>query len=138
MEKQTFIQFCKDNGHRVTTSRLAPFDILKKAKEPMGAYEVLVKMKANGPPTAYRALDFLVMHGFAHNIGQRYVLCAFDEPHHNVHFLMCQMCGSYTELDCPEGIVYAISHGICKKCKRRSENKEKKSCGTKVGDKEKE
>lgn len=72
----------------------------------MGAYEIIEAWnrsagKPVGPPTVYRALDFLVEQGLVSRLESRnaFVPCAHPERHHVcVHFI-CQRCGASTELE---------------------------------------
>ena len=55
-------------GLRLTPVRLRTLEMLIAAHGAMGAYDVLEKLAAEGygtqPPVAYRALNWLVEHGF--------------------------------------------------------------------------
>ena len=69
----------------------------------MGAYEVLDILREDGfgsqPPVAYRALDFLVTHGFAHKIERlnAFVACAHPGARHSPAFMICRLCQSVAE-----------------------------------------
>ena len=69
----------------------------------MGAYEVLDHLRAEGlgsqPPVAYRALDFLVSHGFAHRIERlnAFIACSQPGERHAPCFLICRNCHSVAE-----------------------------------------
>ena len=69
----------------------------------MGAYEVLSHLDASGfgaqPPVAYRALDFLVKHGFAHKVEamNAYVACSHPGAQHVPAFLICRQCSTVQE-----------------------------------------
>jgi Fur family zinc uptake transcriptional regulator len=64
----------------------------------LGAYDILDKLRSEGlgsqPPVAYRALDFLVSHGFAHKIERlnAFVACAHPSEAHTPAFLICRKC----------------------------------------------
>ena len=51
------------------------------------------------PPTAYRALDFLVTHGFAHKIERlnAFAACMHPGEHHTPAFLICRKCDAVAE-----------------------------------------
>ena len=53
------------------------------------------------PPTAYRALDFLVKHGLAHRIERlnAYTACARPDRDHVPAFLICRACGAVAEAE---------------------------------------
>ena len=79
----------------------------------MGAYELLDVLRAEGlaaqPPTVYRALDFLVGHGFAHKIERlnAFVACAAPGERHAPAFLICTGCGAVAEMP-SQGIARAV------------------------------
>jgi len=53
-----------------------------------------------GPPTVYRALDFLVAMGLVHRVETRkaYLACAAPGDPHAAAFLICDRCGRTDEL----------------------------------------
>ena len=53
----------------------------------------------SGPPVAYRALDFLVTHGFAHKIEKlnAYIACAHPGEDHDPAFMICRSCDAVAE-----------------------------------------
>ena len=63
---------CAAEGLRFTPVRRKVLDILLQEHRALGAYDILDMLREEGlgsqPPVAYRALDFLVTHGFAHKI----------------------------------------------------------------------
>lgn len=70
----------------------------------MGAYEVLDTLRKEGfgsqPPVAYRALEFLVRHGFVHRIERlnAFVACADPGQDHTPAFLICRACNVVAEV----------------------------------------
>lgn len=90
-------------GLRLTPVRRRVLEILLEAHRAMGAYDVLDRLAEEGygrqPPVAYRALDFLVEHGFAHRIQRlnAYVACAHPGQAHAPVFLICRQCASVAE-----------------------------------------
>ena len=62
----------KEHGQRITEPREHVLSIIASAEQPLTAYDVLdllgQKLDKPKPPTAYRALEFLVKHGFIHRI----------------------------------------------------------------------
>jgi Fur family zinc uptake transcriptional regulator len=69
----------------------------------MGAYDILAKLGEEGvaaqPPVAYRALDFLVSHGFAHKVEKlsAYIACSLPGADHEPAFLICRTCNTVAE-----------------------------------------
>jgi Fur family zinc uptake transcriptional regulator len=57
------------------------------------------------PITIYRALDFLLAHGVVHKIESRnaYVACSHSHEGSPAALLICERCGTVSELDAPEG-----------------------------------
>ena len=126
-------------GLNLTPIRATALRLIADAGRPMKAYELLDKMKATheaaAPPTVYRALDFLLEHGFVHKLSSinAYVGCHHPGGEaHAVPFLICDRCHSATELE-DDSIVSALDasaralgfapqaqtlevHGICAEC----------------------
>ena len=80
--------------------------LIADAGRPMKAYELLDQMKAThdaaAPPTVYRALDFLLEHGFIHKLASINAyrrLPPSRQRAHAVPFLICDRCQSATELE---------------------------------------
>lgn len=95
---------CTRRGARLTPLRKRVLEIVWSGHRPIGAYDVLAQLSADGrraaPPTVYRALDFLLEHGLVHRVTSMnaYVGCA--QPGHPGHgqFLICTQCGVAAEL----------------------------------------
>ena len=91
-------------GLRLTPVRRRVLEILLTEGRALGAYDVLERLGAEGfgrqPPVAYRALDFLVEHGFAHRIRRLNAFAACAHPHeaHEALFLICESCNALTEV----------------------------------------
>jgi len=105
--------FGKENGHRITAPREYVLGIVASAKKPMTAYDVLdalgAKLDKPKPPTAYRALEFLVQHGFLHRIESlnAYISCSEGHHHQGSQFMICDSCGRAEEVHLchiPEGL----------------------------------
>ena len=130
---------CAQRGLRLTPIRANALRLIADATRPVKAYELLDQMKAThdaaAPPTVYRALEFLLEHGFIHKLSSinAFVGCHHPggEPH-AVPFLICDRCHSATELE-DERIVEALDararalgfvpqaqtlevHGVCASC----------------------
>ncbi|MGH1415818.1 MAG: transcriptional repressor [Pelagimonas sp.] len=94
---------CRQNGAQLTPIRRRVLEILLQKHSAMGAYEVLDHLREDGksaqPPVAYRALDFLVSHGFVHRIERlnAFVACAHPGEQHAPCFLICRDCSTVAE-----------------------------------------
>ncbi len=137
--EKNFKDYCTSNSLRITPPRLSAFKIVQSVKKPITAYDVLEKMgkdiKNPKPPTAYRALDFLTKHGFAHRIESlnAYISCNSDHKHEGSQFMLCDSCGQVEEIhlcDLPEALQKKLTsqdfclrywnieaHGRCAKCR---------------------
>ncbi len=90
-------------GDRMTPVRRRVLEILREAPRALGAYDVLERLKDEGrsaqPPTAYRALDFLVRNGLAHRVERlnAFVACGHPGTEHTPSFLICRGCDTVAE-----------------------------------------
>lgn len=129
---------CASLGLQFTPVRRRVLEYLLTDHCALGAYEILDRLKADGmgaqPPVAYRALDFLVKHGFAHKIERLNAFVACSEPtqSHMPTFLICRKCDAVAEActAAPEAAVDQIAstagfqvetvsleaQGICPNC----------------------
>ncbi|ANT62797.1 Fur family transcriptional regulator [Salipiger sp. CCB-MM3] len=95
--------YCADKRLQFTAARRRVLEILLDEHKALGAYEILDRLKREGrgsqPPVAYRALDFLVTHGFAHRVERlnAYVACAHPCETHFPAFMICRVCDSVAE-----------------------------------------
>jgi Fur family zinc uptake transcriptional regulator len=95
--------FCKEQGIRFTDSRRHVLEIIAGSAKPIGAYDVLKSLGKfidnPKPPTAYRAIEFLMEHDYIHRIESlnAYVICGTDHKHHGSQFLVCDSCGKVIE-----------------------------------------
>lgn len=133
---------CARNGWQFTAVRQATLGILLDAHRGLGAYEVLAKLEEKGfggkPPVAYRALGFLVDHGFAHRLekGNAYVACDHPGEEHHPAFMVCKTCGMVAETrrpahdaldDSAEAMGFSIdrtvveAEGTCAPCRESGE-----------------
>lgn len=93
----------ESQGVRLTPVRRRALEILLSAHRAMGAYEVLEKLAEDGfgnqPPVAYRALEFLVDHGFAHRIRRlnAFAACMCPGTAHRPVFFICHACNAVAE-----------------------------------------
>jgi Fur family zinc uptake transcriptional regulator len=96
-------QVCAERNLHFTPARQRVLEILLAEHKAMGAYDILEVLRAEGlgsqPPVAYRALDFLTRHGFAHRIERlnAFIACShLDDPHAPI-FLICRSCDRVVE-----------------------------------------
>lgn len=132
-------RICEQRGLRLTPLRATALQLIAAAGRPVKAYELLDGMKAThdgaAPPTVYRALDFLLEHGFIHKLASINAFVGCHHPGsaaHAVPFLICDRCQSATELE-DERIVESLDararalgfvpqaqtlevHGLCARC----------------------
>ena len=93
-------------GLRLTKWRRRVLEILLEQHRSLGAYEILERLGDSStkpkPPTAYRALDYLVEHGLAHRIEKMnaYVACAQPGACERAGFFFCKLCRTVAEVQC--------------------------------------
>lgn len=97
---------CDARGVRFTALRRQILGMLWEANRALGAYELIEAIRresfrAVGPPTVYRALEFLMAQGLVSKIESRnaYAPCAHPERTHHCHFFVCASCGASAELE---------------------------------------
>ena len=101
-------EHCKSRGLRFTPLRRRVLEIVWNRHTPTGAYDILEVLhdgkRSAAPPTVYRALDFLVKHGFVHRIESlnAFIGCGRTGEAHTGQFLICESCNQVGELDDPE------------------------------------
>ena len=94
---------CAARKLQFTDIRRRVLEILLRDHRAMGAYDILRHLEAEGrraqPPVAYRALDFLVTHGFAHKVEKlnAYIACGFPGENHHPAFMICRLCDAVVE-----------------------------------------
>lgn len=97
------LDICAAGDLRMTPVRRRVLEILLESHAAMGAYDVLSRLDAEGlgskPPVAYRALGFLVDHGFAHRIERlnAFVACVRPGADHTPAFMICRTCRTVAE-----------------------------------------
>lgn len=95
--------YCKAEGLQFTDVRRRVLEMLLTKHRAFGAYEILDRLREENlgsqPPIAYRALDFLVKHGFAHKIERLNAFIACNHPgrSHSPAFLICRVCDAVAE-----------------------------------------
>ena len=107
---------CAGRGARLTELRRRVLELVWQSHRPVGAYPLLAALGRDGhapaPPTVYRALDFLQAQGLVHRIESRnaYVGCPHPETDHTGQLMICQECGTVSEL-LDTGIGDAVRQG---------------------------
>ena len=96
-------QVCAARGVRLTDLRRQVLELVWHSHVPIGAYEIMKRLAPLrgrvGPPTVYRALDFLTGEGLVHRIDSlnAYLGCAAPTGPHRAFFLLCAGCGNAAE-----------------------------------------
>jgi Fur family zinc uptake transcriptional regulator len=109
-------EICARKSARLTRIRKRVLSFVWESHSPVGAYDILDRLNAEGrrtaPITVYRALDFLMENGLVHRLASvnAYTGCGVPETPHGAHFLICDECGAVAELLDPK-IDRAISLG---------------------------
>ena len=104
---ETAEQLCDEKSLRFTPIRRRVLELVWESHEAIKAYDVLEKLQEEDssakPPTAYRALDFLLEHGLIHRIESlnAYIGCPNPEEHHSFQLLICNSCGLVKEIEQP-------------------------------------
>ncbi len=111
---------CERHGARLTDLRRQVLGLVLDAGAPIGAYELLDRLRAYrrgaAPPTVYRALEFLLAQGVIHRVERlsAFVSCLGDDEHrHAAQFLICGGCGQVTEID-----DHGVSHALAQAAQR--------------------
>lgn len=99
-------QACKRAGLRLTDIRRQVLSLIAQDSKPIKAYDLMAQLggergRPTAPPTIYRALEFLLEHGFIHRIESlnAYVTCPHPTTAHRTQFLICDRCQSTIELE---------------------------------------
>ena len=96
---------CAALGLRFTPLREKVLELIANATRPSKAYTLLEQLRTEhdsaAPPTVYRALEFLLEHGFVHKVESinAFVACPHPGGTHLAQFLVCDQCGSAIELE---------------------------------------
>jgi Fur family transcriptional regulator, zinc uptake regulator len=96
-------------GQRLTPQRRQVLEILLADHKPLGAYDILERMAAEGgetvrrpaPPVVYRALEFLTSLGLVHRISRlnAFTACDLRQGCRGDAFLICEDCGRVAEIE---------------------------------------
>ncbi len=96
---------CSRSGKKLTPLRRRVLELVLNAGKPVGAYNLLKSLRADGfsdaPPTIYRTLEFLQAQGLVHRIAKSNTFVACSRPHDD-HFgliFVCRQCGGAVELE---------------------------------------
>lgn len=101
-------EVCVQRGLNLTPIRRRVLEIVWRAHEPIGAYDILAELSKErdkvAPPTVYRALEFLIDAGLVHRIDSLNAFIGCDEPAraHIAQFLVCRQCHRVVEIDDPD------------------------------------
>ncbi len=113
-------QLCAERGARMTHLRREVLGLILDTDGPTGAYDLLDRLKVTrrgaAPPTVYRALDFLLEHGFIHRVERlsAFVGCiAREREEHAAQFLICRQCSKVTEIE-DGGVVHALAEAAAR------------------------
>lgn len=99
------VALCERQGVRLTALRRRVLELVWRGHQPRGAYDILEELHREGrraaPPTVYRALKFLRMHGLIHRIESlnAYIGCVAPDEPHSGHFMICNHCGGAAEVN---------------------------------------
>lgn len=114
---RTAEEVCAARGTRLTEIRRRVLSAVWRSHAPVGAYDILASLNAEGgkiaPMAVYRALDFLRDHGLVHRLASlnAFIGCAQAEEHHSAHFLICRNCKATAEMEEPH-LTRAVDHAL--------------------------
>ncbi len=97
-------RICKLRGTRMTPVRRRVLELILLADQPIRAYTLLAQLQhergKQGPPTVYRALDFLLAQKLIHKVetSNAFVACRDVEHSHMSQFVICEDCGATEEI----------------------------------------
>ena len=97
---------CAARGNKLTTLRRQVLELLWERGRPTGAYALIKALELRysrrvGPPTVYRALEFLIAERLVSKIESRnaYVPRTHPERQQDCLFFICSICGASTEME---------------------------------------
>ena len=100
------MSLCSARGVQLTELRRRILELLWESGRPTGAHELIEALKLRGsrpvgPPTVYRALEFLMSQGLVSKIESRnaYVPRAHPERRHDCLFFIRSNCDASAELE---------------------------------------
>ena len=95
---------CTARGARLTPVRRRVLELILSSEQPAGAYALLAELQRGrgklGPPTVYRALEFLLAHKLIHKLetSAAFIACCDIEHPHESQFIICDDCGATEEM----------------------------------------
>lgn len=139
---ESALEECQKQGLKLTKIRQQVLEIIWTQHNPIGAYDVLQKLQEAGhkpaPPTAYRALEFLVSAKLIHRIESlnAYIGCPSPNASHQCQFYICTSCGHTAEVNnslISEALTNSAKelgfestqsvievHGVCQDCQSKT------------------
>ena len=111
---------CEERNVRFTPARRGVFEAIARSSGPITAYQILDRLLAVGldfgPPTVYRALEFLMTQNLVHRVEtlNAFVPCMQPSRHHACQLLICTGCGDTTEVASDGGMnrLTSIARGV--------------------------
>ena len=109
-------RLCAARGQRFTALRRRVLRLMAEADHPLGAYDLLALLGAEGervaPPTVYRTLDFLAAQGLVHRVHSKnaFVVCRAAGAPHSAALLICSVCGRVREVPCTAVERHVVEH----------------------------
>ena len=97
-------RICAMRGARLTPVRRRVLELMLLSDQPAGAYALLAELQRGrgklGPPTVYRALEFLLAHKLIHKVesSNAFIACEDIERPHESQFVICEYCGATEEI----------------------------------------
>lgn len=104
---RTAAEVCARRGLKLTPVRQRILEIVWRAHDPIGAYEILAELAKErdkaAPPTVYRALEFLIEAGLVHRIDSlnAFIGCESPQRPHVAQFFVCRQCQRVLQIDEP-------------------------------------
>jgi Fur family zinc uptake transcriptional regulator len=104
----------------LTPVRRRVLQLILAAGQPIGAYALLAELQRErgklGPPTVYRALDFLLAAKLIHKIESvsAFIACGDVEHPHESQFMICDDCGATEEIRDEEIVATLHRLGECR------------------------
>lgn len=117
-ERERFLEFLKERGHRVTPERLTLFDEIFNQHGHIDAEQLLASLQERqmkiSRATVYRNLDLLVECGLVRRqrLGHRRYLYEHVHPGQSHDHLVCSECGRVVEFVSPG--ISALQAEICR------------------------
>jgi Fur family zinc uptake transcriptional regulator len=98
-------RYCAERAANFTAARAQVYALLLKRGGQASAYDLIADLsrdegKPIGPPTIYRALEFLLEQGLISRLESRnsFVLCAHPGEDHDCLMFVCERCGRASEV----------------------------------------